>query len=50
MDENTKFEISLKVVLKDKDAKVLILQIPNSHAAIGGYYDFPGHISNFSLL
>ena len=41
IQENAEFQISLKIILKNKEGKVLLLK-PLSTSALAGYFDLPG--------
>lgn len=39
--KNTKFEVALKLILKDKKGKMLILKLPKT-SSMASFYDLPG--------
>ncbi|MFA4835032.1 MAG: NUDIX domain-containing protein [Dehalococcoidia bacterium] len=41
LQQFAKYEISLKLILKDRQGKMLLLQIP-AHSTMAGFYDLPG--------
>lgn len=41
VQENAEFQVSLKIILKNKDGKILLLKPPTTSALVG-YFDLPG--------
>jgi len=40
--ENADFNVSLKIILKNKKGEILCLKMPDTSSAMAGYYDLPG--------
>jgi len=41
-EENKYFQVSLKLILKNKEGEILLLKMPDTSKTMAGFYDLPG--------